>query len=1024
MRQVSAALRAAIDAGERIIDSTFTVDWDNDGVQDIDDLSRHVDTLSVNQSLESSLPPQVQLVPGVAVGELTAKIARGNKTRYTVPSFFRAFTTSSVGSGSTPTWSVPKPATAKPGDIILIAVFGSLGSVGSIMSSWQVLKQANIPLIPLSVRGDGTSGQARCEGLLLYRRVDATDPANYTITLPLNSTVAYASIAANIGDQFLMGITDFVQKGEDQTLIPTGITLPQIKVDVPGSTVISFFSAVSYAVSGIGFSPLDPNDVEQTEFVTVATGKPSLRTAVNVHSNAAQGLYQKGVVFTGSSGTNDIATIGFAITLAPKLASDETQHAAWTFSELNPNSPYAGKTRLRRAVRWLLRFVTDNGMETVPLFTGFSTAPSAASDRTATIKALDNRETMRNTGRGIDLAAAYPVSQDFISGFSYPTLPGLDATWIVSREFFLAYYSLRLSNLGIFTYQSQAPFVTGLGYFASPMCSQYAGVWAPMHGSAHPVFQSIGAVDYAYTSVGGVAKRVRYEAGPFVAATKNEGVGVTTFIGWQIGNWQPWRQSDGFLIGRMQAWVRRNQATSTYKLEFKDNNSPSTHDAWVEVLSTGVVRFRVEIPGISRTIIGPTIAADSTWHFLGVHFDSVNASVRFRLDTTNTDVAMTTWISNPITFIIGTADLTLTDGMQVAELQVDGGFSSTGLATGIPLSEAWANENFTPTAFIDKSENLLDVVPYIDPNADSFSIVSAVANAENAAFFFDADGYPHFRTARSDVSTAGQTITRAVTSRKAISQIAYESGVLQVRNMISTTYTPYVAYINKEIFSASGIIGVPGGTTVSYRVTLQGPLITTFVPTYTAYSGADGTGVNLTAQVDVFAVLPYAGTVDVTIRNNASQTAFMVNNSGQANLHMNATYFAPLTGVDNTRITYVDADSIREFGEQPLDVQTSSPWIQRPDAAGSIALKLLSDLCQPRPAITSLTIKGDPTLEFGDLVTVQDPNGIGVNGQYRITGKDPSVSPGDGFTQALVVRSAPSVAYWDTNYWDDGFVWG
>jgi hypothetical protein len=821
-----------------------------------------------------------------------------------------------------------------------------------------------------------------------------------------------------------MGVTDFTQKGEDYVTNPATILLPQVHVDVPNSTVISFFGAASYSVTGVSFAPTDANDVEQTEFVVTASGKPSVRIALLTHASAARGFYQKGVSITGTSPT-PITTVGFSVVLAPKLAGDEAQHAAWTFSELNQDSPYAGKTRLRRRAQWLLRFVTSSGMETVPIFTGLTSTPSGSSNRTAIIKALDNRETMINTGQGLNIVAEYPVSQDLWSGQSLPTMPGLESTWIISRLFFLAFYRTRAQVSGVFTYESQFPTFTGLGYFSSPLASQYASVWATMHGSAHALDIAANPIQYAYTEFANhtLRRRVAFEVGPFVAATRNEPVGISTYMSWQVDTWVSWSPSTRQIVGRLQCWIRRNQVTSTLKVDLPDNNG-NIYDAWVEITSVGVVRFRVEAPSISRTITGPTITADATWHFLGVHYDSIVGSVIFRVDSANTTVAMTTWSNTSITIVSHTVNLTLTDGMQIAEFQVDGGHEFGGGLVGITSTEAWANENFIPTAFVDKSENLLDVMPVVDVNADSFNVASDIAIAEFAALFFDSDGYPHFRTSRSDASITGQTIQRQITSRKSIKQIAYESGVLQVRNIVSAQYMPYVASISTEIFSASGVISLFPGQSLRFTVTLQGPIISIGTITYTAFSQSNGTGTNLTSQVSVVADTNTPGQVIVTVTNDSGSTAYIVDNTGQPNLHVKATFMAPLQDVNSSTVTYSDADSVRKFGEQSLPASGASTWIQREDSAASIALKLLSDLCQPHPVIMNLSIKGDPTLEFGDLVTIIDINTLGVNGQYRITGKNPLLSPSNGFTQDLVVRSAPSIAYWDVNFWDDGTVWG
>jgi len=1023
MRSVSAALRSAIDSGERIIDSTFTVDWDNDGIQDIDNLSYKVDTLAVSQSLESSLPQQVQMVPGVAVAELTAKIGRGNTTRYAIPAFVRQVGTTSFA-GTSAQWSIARPANAKTGDVVMIAIFVALPGFGSSMSSWQPLIRSNVTWLPMSLRGDGGIGNTRLEGLLLQRRVADNEPATYTIDLPAPKTLVYASAAVVVGDQNIMGITDFVQKGEDNVTTATSINLPPVKVDVPNSTIVTFCAAASYAITGTAFTPLG-GDTEQAEIVAngSAQAQPSIRMGVMTAENVAQGIYSKGVTITGGVGTSAIATIGFSVTLTPRLAGDEAQHAAWTFSELNADSPYAGKTRIRRKTQWLLRFITENGREEVPIFTGYTTAPSGSSDRTTTIKALDRREDMRNTNQGLNIAAVYPTSLDSASGSSLPTYPGLEATWMVSRLFFLAFWRTRPSTLGIFTYDSVFPTASGLGFFPSPLAHRTTAIWAPMHGSAHAL---TGYIQYAYTTTAHISilKRVAFEIGPFVAATKNEGQGSQTNISWQLNNSWFWLDSGtGQFVGRAQMWVRRVYSTSTMQLRFADNNG-AVYDAWIEILSTGVVRLRVEFPGgVSRTITGPTVSADSTWHFLGVSWDSVAGSVKFRLDSVTTTVAMTTWANSVVTFVIATANLTLVDGLQISELQIAGGYDVNSGRNGIQLTDAFANENFTPTAFIDKSENVLDVLPLIDINADGFSIVSDIANAEFAAFFFDEDGYPHYRTSRSDASDVGQTIQKMVTSRRSIADIGYESGVLQIRNIISVGYTPFALNRDTEIFSASGIIAIGVGQSVEFTVSVPGPIISNVWNTpFTAYSNPDGTGANLTTQVGLQIISDVAGQVTIRIDNASGSTMYLVDNTGQPNFHVRATFFAPLNG-SFAPVTYVDTDSIREFNEQTLSV-SASPWVQTSDIAASIALKLLSDLCVSRPVITSLTIKGDPTLQFGDLVTVVDKNGLGVNGRYRITGRDPSFSPAEGFSQSLVVRGAPTIAYWDTNFWDDGTVWG
>jgi hypothetical protein len=205
MRQVSAALRAAIDAGERVVKSVFTIDWDNDGVQTLDDLSHQVGKISATQSLESSLPPQVQVVPGVAVAELTASIERGNVFRYDVPVALRSVTTASSGSGAATSISITRPAGALEGDVMLLSVMLSsdFSNPVSQFTYYDMIRGTNVPWTVMSVRGDGVNFSdpafARVEGVLLTRRVTSTEPETYTITVPPNGTAVYVASAVNIG---------------------------------------------------------------------------------------------------------------------------------------------------------------------------------------------------------------------------------------------------------------------------------------------------------------------------------------------------------------------------------------------------------------------------------------------------------------------------------------------------------------------------------------------------------------------------------------------------------------------------------------------------------------------------------------------------------------------------------------------------------------------------------------------------------------------------------------------------------
>src|SRR5213076_114569 len=121
---------------------------------------------------------------------------------------------------------------------------------------------------------------------------------------------------------------------------------------------------------------------EVTGVAPATAVKASIKARVLGTPPNTMALYADQMMLRAGASSADVDTrveAGFALALAPALAGDDGQHAAWTFSELNPNSPYAGKSRLGRRVKWLVEFATSNGFQSVPLFTGLTLDAGASS---------------------------------------------------------------------------------------------------------------------------------------------------------------------------------------------------------------------------------------------------------------------------------------------------------------------------------------------------------------------------------------------------------------------------------------------------------------------------------------------------------------------------------------------------------------------------------------------------------------------------------------------------------------------
>lgn len=1019
MRSVSTSLKNAIESTERVIRHSVTVDWDSDGVTDlsnIDDISHKIGQVTVDQSLESSLPQQVRIVPGAAVAQLDANLERGNVFRYDVAAVYRSIASASSGATLSQNVTVPRPVGVQPGELVVVA----LATINAV-NAQTLLANSNVPWATLAIRGDGQAiDDDRCEGQCYIRRVTIDEPPSYTFILA--KAEAWIAVAIRIGDPGLMGVQAFTSKGQDDdtTTYPI-VSTPPITAQVPGATIVSIFAA-NTPVTGASWSPLD-GDTERLDLTTTNAGD-QCTVAVMTADNIAAGTYTKRA--TLSTGANVRSAVGFTIAFAPKLAGDEYQHAAWTYSELNPNSPFAGKNRFGRRTQWNIGFHGENGLESLQIFTGLSISSDGSSrSRNAQITALDNRETLRDTYYTVTNAvvAENPISLD--SGL--PLYPGLETTWVISSQ--LAFAFVNRSVLGIYTPEKQGLY-GGYGYFASPPIRRGSCLWAPMHGSGEAFH---GSARWAYTQLPNATKRrMKFVVGPFVAATEPAPYnGGLISCGWYCNiSFAAVFTSQRQILGRWELYARFNNSGA---LEFHaiDSPNPITQQVKFILTANGTAVVNITMPGgITRAFSGPAIPTDGQWHFYGVHIDSPSGTAIFRVDNTSTTVFFTTWADSPITNGFLTAQYFAINGAQAAELQISGGTLDTGLSFGsnevniVNLTSPWMNENFVPSAYIDKSENELDAFPFVDLTTDTWSLLSAIAETEFAALYFDAQGIPHYRNTRSDVNAVGQTVQKALTARVSVKDLDYSSNLSQIANIVSVGYTPHVFAINQVAWQPSGVIHIPPFG--QYSSVIQMPGLVLAVQGFNLFDGntsADGSGAVISSAFfgwNAYTNGPYG--LAFTIDNPTVYDVYLVDTTGQSTPKLTASWVTP-DASNAAPVSNSDIDSIRRYREQPLSI-SGTVWRQRSDVAAMWAQFLVSELATPSPVIHDVPVVGDPRLELGDMTSLSDVNGLGVNSQMRITALKHRGSPNGGYDQSLTVRVASRVAYWNVNNWDDGTVWG
>lgn len=752
--------------------------------------------------------------------------------------------------------------------------------------------------------------------------------------------------------------------------------------------------------------------------------KAELRCRLGGTAPAVPFYFDEATLAAGTVTAVDPANVVFTVALAPMIAGDDSQHAAWTFSEINANSPYAGKLRFGRRCLWEVGFATPNGPEYVPVFTGLTLAAGATSrSRRAALTAIDNRETMREPVDYLPpVAAETPINIVSTS----PLYPGLEATWIIS---YLMFYAREVSGTAP-THPEQVGPKFGAGYFAAPNPRRSCLLYVPCHGSLTDFVG--GGVNYAYTKPPLLSeRRVKFRPGPYVAATEPGPTGGSVRGSWQTLGWEDgelWN-GDGQTAGRFELCARMSYGDSgEYVLVEVAGPDRATSTRYARLTLTGASTMTLDLKSgaTTRNVVGPSLPTDGEWHWYGVHWDSVAGSATFSIDGTDTTVAFATWAT------VAAADYAQVEayayaqhGGQFAELHVDAGLSvaTSGATEAIVVAaDPWIHEGWTPSAYIDRSDNELDATVPVNGASDVWEVATAIAEAEFAALYFDSDGHPHYRTYRSDVSEEGQTVARTLTSTDALTQLDYVSGLTALRNYVSVPYEPTEFVVAGTIFQLGSVLRVPANGTVEVHFTPPGvpfgdaPVISDI----DANTAADGSG--STVVPSSYGITTSQTFGIITITNDLPQDIWLVDSTGAATLTATGSYWRP-SGSSPPPAVAVDAESQRRYRVQPLAVAASS-WRQREESADAIARRLIGDLAFPRPVIRNVGVVGDPRLEIGDLVELVDRDGLGVDGAYRIAGIAPTTSAAGGFSQQLSVRDAQTVAEWDTALWDGSDVWG
>lgn len=477
-----------------------------------------------------------------------------------------------------------------------------------------------------------------------------------------------------------------------------------------------------------------------------------------------------------------------------------------------------------------------------------------------------------------------------------------------------------------------------------------------------------------------------------------------------------------------------------------------------------------------------TVPTDGAWHLFEWQYDMRNPSgrqyCRMRWDnrtwvswndTTNPfgDISKAnSAVPNTDSWSVGVAEFFAS--VPVSDVQI------SSIQDGQGLDNAPASKEYGwvgPGHDLNYSSLELTANTHTDPQ-EAWDLVTTVASAERAHVFFDEAGLFHYRPLSWHAGTDAQTLQKTVTSLDHITEFDVTHSVDTVRNVVTGSATTYQVARDTAIFSTTDTFELPAGKSTIIHLNFDKPV--SYVnadynlgvescawpdsaipwPGYPGSSFVSGvmsirkTNQSSTVATNKVSNIPPAKVYKVgpnfieLIVSNPNWFTVWISNDGQtffdaANMTAMQALGSPsliLRGtnvIPDSTVPYIFADSasINKYGEQNMQL-SSNEYIQNLSSLTAYAGSVLGDLKEPVPT-AKITVIGDPRLELGDRIRVQDPEGNTFNDDFWIQGIGENFSPSGGYTQNLTLRKAYSVLYWalDTGHtppqdtWDN-FVWG
>jgi len=362
------------------------------------------------------------------------------------------------------------------------------------------------------------------------------------------------------------------------------------------------------------------------------------------------------------------------------------------------------------------------------------------------------------------------------------------------------------------------------------------------------------------------------------------------------------------------------------------------------------------------------------------------------------------------------------------------------------MADAWRPAEYA--AVLDRGVNRFSFLP-VRNNEDGWAVVTEVAAAEFGSVFWDEQGVFHFWEYTRMIDKQSEPRVRNF-SLNHVEGLEITDTLDSVRNIWAVEASRKYAD-DDTIYSSDNVneFVVPPVSVKNFRVYVDDMLCPDpgLIPRYE--SNPEGTGypqwnddrksgyclqklvsgnwVDFDAafEVEITCFIDHEGFLIVKVYNGSISTIrFATFNGEQPALRIRGT---KIYGGDVQQTELIeDGGSISKYGKRTLSL--TGQWYQEHFNFENMVTDLLNRTSNPIPTTEEVVIAGDPRLQLGDCIDVQDSKGLGETLSLQIYGITRTLSRDTGLTDTLTVEMLrpPGIGIWDSpqyGRWDETFVW-